>query len=223
VPASSASGFDPETTRLNQLRAIYASLVRQYRARHTGGPSNYGNAGDEFQLWGGLKDGTRYESPMIAFNRFLEERQLDPEVYMNLVFKKWPGNRAPMVNKLMSQTSLRLYQQSEQRLPDLVAHQLRTFNLEYVRETQLAQLRGKAPEEAALSVILDLKFGFSVLYRYCTLMQGGYTRLAGQRFETTALFEYSPIRKHYDRIWGDFIPQELKVLAAERAKRQGVR
>lgn len=131
-------------------------------------------------------------------------------LYMRSVLHNWKGTpQALHPNILMRPSSLEIYKDTIKRLVgDMrLSLQIQT-NIAVSNLNRYKELHSWDADKASREMI-DSQVGLSSLFRFCWAAKFNYEDVAAQ-YRDAALMQYSVASEDYNKIWGDFIPEELR-------------
>lgn len=152
----------------------------------------------------------------------LEQRIANYLAFIQLQFEQLgSGALCPPPKQCYGPAALRRWRDDERQGPQALAtatcgfeFQQRHAQQQLQEATAFAATAGWTDEERDRYVLLNEDNQLSALFRYSMAVRSRRPEVA-QQFEAAAVLEYLFGRELYDRVWGEFIPAELRDFAAQ--------
>jgi len=193
----------------SRIRDIYIAEVDRWNSRQ-GRRSRY-RPGPKWD--GGRDSGGRHHKavwPKIA--EFVLNRELDEARFIRAQFEK--AAYQPQPNQLTNERAVGQYLDSVRQLPGELERALLIQGRSAVVAFETLRATSQWHDNLVWAYVLsDLRNELTALFRFCVAASVGLPHVQ-LLFHDAALAEYLRHRVVYDRIWGEHIPESLRVEAA---------
>lgn len=217
------SGSRRATALAESLKGAYIFHRRLHESAFTGVESNYKPSPKlDGRVALSVEDNenlTRNTWEEIAVKLF--QRKIDPQAYVQTLFNALHGTaiRCPHPGQLLSSQCMELYRKS---VSEMRVNLDRRFAIQrnLARADVICSMRfmGLSSEDAICQAVTNHQLGITPLFRYCLLHTTKEDTEPVRRlmasYRTPAAVQYFPLKKEYDRVWGNYIPEELVRSAA---------
>jgi len=196
------------------IRAMWITARHDFESR-TGHVTHWGSG--HMPKWDGgvTSSGQKCKPIWPKIAAFCLKHDLEPDVLIDSIFRFRKGGIAPNPNVACGQYALNCY--SQYMSPEAEQARVSTMSVDFEAQKTRAmtaidslKFRFNYPTETTWKLVLyDEKQPLSFLFRYCLARSENLDDVA-KEFHERALAQYATSPKDYDRIWGDWIPEELK-------------
>ena len=164
-------------------------------------------------------EGSVYESVWGKIVATMYGRKIDPVEYVHKVFAGLIplSDYVPSPKALLTDRCLLIYERAMESIDSDIQIAFRSQHSTLQSEIAHIRINSDASmEEAIEEALWDEQLPMSSLFRYCVAagMPGDEFAELANTFRVGAAVQYVRHKAIYDRVWGDFIPRELKKSAA---------
>jgi hypothetical protein len=149
--------------------------------------------------------------------RFVIRNRLDPRRFVRAQFAI-RDSKPIEPTSLLTDQAISLYhhqaQTDDEEIRRLFDFQRRRALAEFDKLMPCRTSRGWTDGDINRAVLGNMLVPLSALFRYCLTKRDGHEDLA-ETFAQEAVVQYLAQPSDYDKVWGDWIPQALKDLAAK--------
>lgn len=201
------------------IRAAYIDARRKHEEARTGRRSNY-TPGPHWD--GGVTKRTRVrrKNYWLVLAKALTERGIDFQEFIDHVFANWQvkyvtdrGMFAPAPNIFGSTKYQAMFLKDDasgvirEKKRRAFAAQQQEASRALLEYEQYGLYKGK--KELLSAVLSDSSLSLSALFRYCCAFHEGLPKIC-KIYKQQALLQYGRSIRHYNAVWGEWIPGPLR-------------